>query len=146
MNAKRTGKCWCGCGEDTDTFFAPGHDRRAERALLRLEYGGGHTAKWIANLGYSPDNSVVEASEGQREDSMRNATTKVRFSYSLEKGKLRMIDKHESGNKVILVYNEISGLDYLSPDVDAFHLETLKVLQTVASDAFKAAKEKSAGT
>ena len=36
-----TGTCWCGCGEETGhrSFFAPGHDRRAEAAIVRLEYG-----------------------------------------------------------------------------------------------------------
>ena len=36
-----TGKCWCGCGEATEpeAFFLPGHDRKAEAALVKDEYG-----------------------------------------------------------------------------------------------------------
>lgn len=35
------GKCWCGCGEATaeDKFFLPGHDRAAEAAIIRQQYG-----------------------------------------------------------------------------------------------------------
>ncbi len=49
-----TGTCWCGCGEDTGSrrFFAPGHDRRAEAALIRLEYGS--VAGFLEEHGYGP--------------------------------------------------------------------------------------------
>ncbi len=36
-----TGKCWCGCGEPAGrgAFFLSGHDRRAEAAVVKVEYG-----------------------------------------------------------------------------------------------------------
>lgn len=36
-----TGECWCGCGESTGigAFFVPGHDKRAESAIVKVEYG-----------------------------------------------------------------------------------------------------------
>ncbi len=37
--AKPTGSCWCGCGTSTESFFAPGHDRKAESMLMKLLFG-----------------------------------------------------------------------------------------------------------
>lgn len=36
-----TGDCWCGCGlrASRGAFFAPGHDKRAESAVIKVEYG-----------------------------------------------------------------------------------------------------------
>lgn len=36
-----TGECWCGCGEGIDNlaFFKAGHDKRAEAAVISVEYG-----------------------------------------------------------------------------------------------------------
>jgi hypothetical protein len=36
-----TGECWCGCGEETalGAFFLPGHDKRAEAAVVKTVYG-----------------------------------------------------------------------------------------------------------
>jgi len=33
-----TGKCWCGCGGETErgSFFLKGHDKKAERGLREL--------------------------------------------------------------------------------------------------------------
>ena len=62
MKAKQTGKCWCGCGKDTGSFFAPGCDRRVQEALLDIAYGSGETtADRLARLGYGPSNSVIES-------------------------------------------------------------------------------------
>lgn len=51
-----TGQCWCGCGQSVGegAFFSPGHDRRAEAAVLDLEYGG-RVAALLAAHGYGPD-------------------------------------------------------------------------------------------
>lgn len=51
---KPTGTCWCGCGEETGprSFFVPGHDRRAEAALIRLEYRD--VAGFLEAHGYGP--------------------------------------------------------------------------------------------
>ena len=36
-----TGECWCGCGAEVPigSFFKPGHDKRAEAAVITVEYG-----------------------------------------------------------------------------------------------------------
>lgn len=49
-----TGECWDGCGESTarGSFFLPGHDRRAETAVIRVEYGG--VAEFLDATGYGP--------------------------------------------------------------------------------------------
>jgi len=57
----KTGKCWCGCNEDTGSHFAQGHDKRAQEALLEIIYGDRTTVEVLAMLGYSPSNSVTGA-------------------------------------------------------------------------------------
>lgn len=49
-----TGKCWCGCGTDTDlgSFFAPGHDKRAEARLIMEVFGG--VPQFLHAFGYAP--------------------------------------------------------------------------------------------
>ncbi|MDX3324728.1 hypothetical protein PV405_08615 [Streptomyces sp. ME02-6979-3A] len=57
-----TGTCWCGCGTETGigSFFARGHDKIAEAALIRAEYGG-TVPRFLAAHGYGPDKSVTDA-------------------------------------------------------------------------------------
>jgi hypothetical protein len=49
-----TGECWCGCGESTSrgAFFAPGHDKRAEAAIVKVEYGS--VPDLLDDHGYGP--------------------------------------------------------------------------------------------
>jgi hypothetical protein len=49
-----TGACWCGCGGQTvqGRFFVAGHNRRAEAALVRLEYGS--VVRLLEEHGYGP--------------------------------------------------------------------------------------------
>ena len=49
-----TGRCYCGCGKQTKgrSFFVPGHDRKAETAVIKMEYGG--VAEFIVAHGYGP--------------------------------------------------------------------------------------------
>ncbi len=49
-----TGICWCGCGEETkpDSVYLPGHDRRAEAAVVRVEHGS--VARFLEDHGYGP--------------------------------------------------------------------------------------------
>lgn len=49
------GHCWCGCGAETKigSFFLAGHDRIAESAVVKMEYGG--VAQFIVAHGYGPD-------------------------------------------------------------------------------------------
>ena len=61
--AEPTGTCWCGCGEPTNNYFHPGHDRKAEKALLEIVYGQRSIADMLAMLGYGPENSVAAARE-----------------------------------------------------------------------------------
>lgn len=54
-----TGTCWCGCGAETGrgSFFARGHDKVAEAALLAVEYDGS-VAQLLHASGYNPGRSV----------------------------------------------------------------------------------------
>ena len=49
-----TGRCYCGCGAKTGrrSFFAAGHDRKAETAVIKVEYGG--VAEFLVAMGYGP--------------------------------------------------------------------------------------------
>jgi hypothetical protein len=49
-----TGECWCGCGEEVPVtaFFKPGHDRRAETIVMKLEYGS--VAQFLDAHGFGP--------------------------------------------------------------------------------------------
>lgn len=57
-----TGTCWCGCGKQVGigSFFAPGHDKVAEGALLAARYGGS-VAQLLHGHGYGPGHSVTAA-------------------------------------------------------------------------------------
>ncbi|MFE1767304.1 hypothetical protein ACFW81_24180 [Streptomyces angustmyceticus] len=85
-----TGNCWCGCGKEVGLgkFFAAGHDKAAESALIALNYGGS-VPEFLHAHGYGPQRSVshaaVEASVWTRcehcdymgaEASVRNHTRK----------------------------------------------------------------------
>ncbi|MET9759150.1 hypothetical protein ABZ016_08855 [Streptomyces sp. NPDC006372] len=53
------GTCWCGCARKVGpgSFFAPGHDKVAEAALLAVEYGSS-VAQLLHAHGYGPGHSV----------------------------------------------------------------------------------------
>lgn len=57
-----TGFCWCGCGTETGigSFFARGHDKIAEAALIAAEYGG-TVPSFLAAHKYGPGRSVTDA-------------------------------------------------------------------------------------
>lgn len=50
-----TGECWCGCGNEAavGAFFVSGHDKRAESAIVKVEYG--NVPKLLLAHGYGPD-------------------------------------------------------------------------------------------
>jgi hypothetical protein len=50
-----TGDCWCGCGQETELgkFFRSGHDKIAEAAVIRIEYGT--VPEFLVKHGYGPD-------------------------------------------------------------------------------------------
>ena len=58
-NLTPTGTCWCGCTKKvgTGSFFAPGHDKVAEAALLAVEYGSS-VAQLLHGHRYGPGHSV----------------------------------------------------------------------------------------
>jgi hypothetical protein len=57
-----TGTCWCGCGQETSigAFFARGHDKTAEAALLAVRFDSS-VARLLHHHGFGPTNSVLEA-------------------------------------------------------------------------------------
>lgn len=50
-----TGECWCGCGVETPigSFFAAGHDKVAESAVILTNYGG--VPEFLVAHGFGPD-------------------------------------------------------------------------------------------
>ena len=50
-----SGICWCGCGEvpGRRSFFQSGHDKRAESAVILVQYGG--VPEFLRAHGYGPD-------------------------------------------------------------------------------------------
>ncbi|MFJ3929041.1 MULTISPECIES: hypothetical protein [unclassified Streptomyces] len=50
-----TGTCWCGCGAEIgrDAFFAQGHDRLAEAALMAVRYDDS-IARLLAEHDFGP--------------------------------------------------------------------------------------------
>ncbi|MGW7688795.1 hypothetical protein ACWGMA_07865 [Streptomyces asiaticus] len=56
-----TGTCWCGCGTEVGlgSFFARGHDKVAEAALIAVKYGGSIPQMLHAN-GFGPSHSVTD--------------------------------------------------------------------------------------
>lgn len=57
-----TGVCWCGCGAEValGSFFARGHDKTAEAALIAARYEGS-VARLLERHTFGPDNSVEDA-------------------------------------------------------------------------------------
>ena len=53
-NLVLTGRCQCGCDQVVGrrSVFAPGHDRKAETAVIRVEYGG--IVEFLTAHGYGP--------------------------------------------------------------------------------------------
>lgn len=68
-----TGYCWCGCGErpkNRGSYFIASHDRKAETALIRFEYGD--IARFLWAHGWVPPTAANPSGEwdcGQGEDS-----------------------------------------------------------------------------
>jgi hypothetical protein len=57
-----TGTCWCGCGTQTGigSFFARGHDKVAEAALLAAKYDAS-VPQLLHAHGFGPGHSVTAA-------------------------------------------------------------------------------------
>ncbi|WP_420032192.1 hypothetical protein ACN2WE_04860 [Streptomyces sp. cg28] len=57
-----TGSCWCGCGATTGigSFFARGHDKTAEAALLAVRFDSS-VARLLHHHGFGPKASVLAA-------------------------------------------------------------------------------------
>ena len=51
---KKTGECWCGCGESTGSYFAPGHDLRVQGYLLEMVYGTNNVVNILHKLRLEP--------------------------------------------------------------------------------------------
>ncbi len=50
-----TGECWCGCEKEVPvgSFFAPGHDKVAESAVILTIWGG--VPEFLVAHGFGPD-------------------------------------------------------------------------------------------
>lgn len=63
-SGQQTNTCWCGCGTaiGKGSCFAPGHDRKAEAAIIALKYGS--LANMLQKLGYGPGGmNLMEAAK-----------------------------------------------------------------------------------
>ncbi|MFD7645654.1 hypothetical protein ACFV4P_33980 [Kitasatospora sp. NPDC059795] len=56
-----TGTCWCGCGAEAaiGAFFARGHDKIAEAALLAVRFDGS-VPRLLHEHGFGPARSVTD--------------------------------------------------------------------------------------
>jgi hypothetical protein len=67
-NVKPTGTCFCGCRQPTapNSFFLPGHDKRAESMLTKLKHGPDNAiANRVVAEGYGPDGpSLLDEYQG----------------------------------------------------------------------------------
>ena len=66
QQARPTGKCWCGCGEQTSPgkFFVQTHDGKAYGCLRKLHNGALRNdglANMLLALGYDDENGVRRA-------------------------------------------------------------------------------------
>jgi hypothetical protein len=63
-----SGECWCGCGMDAKrgAFFASGHDKRGEAAIVKVIYGS--VPQFMLAHGFGPGgrNASQELAEFQR--------------------------------------------------------------------------------
>jgi hypothetical protein len=50
-----TGYCWCGCATEIGlgSFFAQGHDKTAESAVILTVYGG--VPEFLVHYGFGPE-------------------------------------------------------------------------------------------
>ena len=56
-----TGECWCGCETEIPigSFFAAGHDKVAESAVILMEYGG--VPEFLVHHGFGPQGRNARA-------------------------------------------------------------------------------------
>jgi len=61
-----TGDCWCGCGASVGrgAFFVAGHDKRAEAAVVKVEYGS--VPDLLVKHDYGPNGKKNAAEELRR--------------------------------------------------------------------------------
>ncbi len=64
--------CWCGCGEPVKegSAFLPGHDRRAEAAVIKLKYGSIQKFVEAHGYGHGGKNLAQELAESGRRDTI----------------------------------------------------------------------------
>lgn len=58
-----TGFCWCGCKTviDLGSFFAPGHDKKAESRVIMEVFGG--VPQFLVAFGYGPEGAAEGSSD-----------------------------------------------------------------------------------
>jgi len=81
-----TGECWCGCKTPVDlgSFFAAGHDKRAEARVIMEVFGG--VPQFLAAFGRVPESAKlmnniagmpVEVSDESRQAVLRAVTIRL---------------------------------------------------------------------
>ena len=66
IQSNRSGLCWCGCGVKTNKgrLFLPGHDRRAESAVIKRDFGG--VQGFLRQRGYGPESGQRNPVTGEK--------------------------------------------------------------------------------
>ena len=131
-----TGDCWCGCGQETTAgnFFASGHDKVAESAVIRLTYGT--VAEFIVAHGYGPfgrnPRLAVEERRQQRGpeagsrkgDDVKYGRTEADWDqlaqegrrYLEERGRLEKTTSYTEMNVVLAGRTGLRSFDFDRPD------------------------------
>ena len=86
--AAPNGRCWCGCGEGTRTFFHQGHDARAEKYLI---------GNLLQQLGFTvPTDPIAYHQSGARKhDGLANLLASLGFD-STPQGNVQVARRRNS--------------------------------------------------
>jgi hypothetical protein len=79
-----TGQCWCGCSAriDLGSFFAPGHDKRAESRVIMEVFGD--VPHFVNAFGYGPDAEGNPGTASWVDNAMRLAALPTTTKFQLE--------------------------------------------------------------
>lgn len=98
-----TGNCWCGCGREVGLgkFFASGHDKISEAALVAIAYEGS-IPHFLHAHGYGPHRSVtahaVELNNTTSWEECDACTTKPGYRGSAESVRNHKRKYHQGGS------------------------------------------------
>lgn len=71
VEAVKTGKCYCGCGGDTQSYFLPGHDLKAVKSFIKLEFGS--IANLLITYGWAPKDATAATEKAKKSTARKTA-------------------------------------------------------------------------